>query len=167
MKLTESINEDRDQMKQLNAEHIKRVNNIINSCPYLKLISMEITEMGIGYSIFEIDIQKKHFQPYQVVHGGVFASIVDATAFWALYCDIDDQNSGLTTVDLKLNFLAPAVDGKLIARGRQIKLGRTLGYADAEVTNEKGKLLAHGTATFMIQPGKGLTDDPPLPPKFL
>ena len=100
------------------------------------------------------------------MHGGVFASIIDAAAFWAVYYEIEDQNTGATTVDLKLNYLAPAVCGKLIARGRQIKLGKTLGYAEAEVTAANGKILAHGTSTLMLLPGKGLTSEPSLPAKF-
>ena len=87
--------------------------------------------------------------------------------FGAIYYDIKDQNDGITTVDLKLNYLTPSLSGKLVAKGRQIKLGKTLGYAEAEVQNETGKILAHETSTVMIQPGKGLTDDPPLPSKFL
>jgi uncharacterized protein (TIGR00369 family) len=59
------------------------------------------------------------------------------------------------------------VSGKLIAKGRQIKIGKTLGYAEAEVTDENGKLLAHGTSTLMILPGKALAADPPLPAKFI
>jgi uncharacterized protein (TIGR00369 family) len=102
-----------------------------------------------------------------MAHGGVFSSIIDAAAFWAVYCGIEDQEAGMTTVDLKLNYLAPAASGKLIASGRQIKLGRTLGYAEAEVLDENGKILAHGTSTLIILPGKAVKADSPLPPKFI
>ena len=112
-------------------------------------------------------VSKKHLQPFGMVHGGVFASIIDAAAFWALFYEIEDQNAGATTVDLKLNYLAPAASGKLIARGRQIKLGKTLGYAEAEVIDVNGKILAHGTSTLIVLAGKGLTSDSPLPPKFI
>jgi hypothetical protein len=40
-----------------------------------------------------------------------------------------------------------------------------LGLGEATVEDEKGKLLAHGTGTFMIVPGQGLPES--LPPKFL
>jgi uncharacterized protein (TIGR00369 family) len=154
-------------MKQVNPAYIERVNQMVNRCPYFELLSMEIKEVGVGFSLLEIDLAHKHLQPFGMVHGGVFASIVDAAAFWAIFYDIDDQNAGATTVDLKLNYLAPAESGKLIARGRQIKLGKTLGYAEAEVTDENGKILAHGTSTLMLLTGKGLALDPPLPSKFI
>ncbi len=152
---------------ELNAAYIKRVNQLINQCPYFKLLSMKIMDVGRGFSTLEIDLSEKHLQPFGMVHGGVFASIIDAAAFWAIFYDIEDQKAGATTVDLKLNYLAPAASGKLIAKGRQIKLGKTLGYAEAEVTDAKDRILAHGTSTLIILAGKGLDADPPLPPKFI
>jgi uncharacterized protein (TIGR00369 family) len=127
---------------------------------------MKIVDVSPGFSVVEIELSQKHLQPFGFVHGGVFAALVDAAAFWAVFYQIENQNAGATTVDVKLNYLAPAVSGKIIAKGRQIKLGKTLGYAEAEVSTESGKLLAHGTSTLILLPGKGLTSDPPLPLKF-
>ena len=53
---------------------------------------------------------------------------------------------------MKLNYLAPAQDGRLIGMGRTIKTGRTLGLADARIEDQKGRLLAHGTVTIMVLP---------------
>jgi uncharacterized protein (TIGR00369 family) len=154
-------------MKKPNPAYIKRISEIVNFCPYFELLSMKMQDIGIGYSVLEIDLTKKHLQPFGMVHGGVFASIIDAAAFWSVYFGIEDQSAGLTTVDLKLNYLAPAASGKLIARGRQIKVGSTLGYAEAEVTDETGKVLTHGSSTVIILSGKAIEADPPLPPKFI
>jgi uncharacterized protein (TIGR00369 family) len=154
-------------MKTINPDYIERVNQLINRCPYFDLLSLRISEVGAGFSVMEIDLAQKHLQPFGFVHGGVFASIIDAASFWSLFYEIEDQDTGVTTVDLKLNYLAPAVSGKLIARGRQIKLRRKVGYADAEVTDAKGRILAHGSSTVILLPGQGLKANPPLPPKFL
>ena len=154
-------------MKTPNPEYIKRMREIVNTCPYFELLSMKLLDMGIGYSVLEIDLTQKHLQPFGMVHGGVFSSIIDAAAFWAVYPGIEDPAAGMTTVDLKLNYLAPAASGKLIARGHQIKVGRTLGYAEAKVVNQDEKILVHGTSTVIILPGKAIEGDPPLPPKFI
>lgn len=153
-------------MKKLNPEYIQCVTQFANHCPFFELLSMRLLEMKLGFSLLEVNLAEKHLQPFGFVHGGVYASIIDAAAFWALFCGIEDPDAGATTVDLKLNYLAPAVSGKLIAKGRQIKLGKTLGYAEATVTDENGRLLSHGTSTLMILPGNGLTMAHPLPPKF-
>lgn len=154
-------------MKTPNPAHIERLSRVINSSPYFELISMKIRDIGVGYSRFEIDLNKKHLQPFGLVHGGVFASIIDTAASWAIFYSIADHEAGMTSVDLKLNYLAPAASGKLIAKGRQIKVGKTLGYATAEVTGESGKIMAHGTSILMILQGKAPPADPPFPPKFI
>jgi uncharacterized protein (TIGR00369 family) len=154
-------------MKTINPDYIERVNQLVNTSPYFDLLSMKISKVGAGFSELEIDLAQKHLQPFGFVHGGVFASIIDAAAFWSIFYEIESQDTGVTTVDLKLNYLAPSVSGKLIAKGRQIKLGRTLGYADAKVTDTEGRILAHGTSTVILLPGQGLEASPPLPPKFL
>ena len=65
-------------------------------------------------------------------------------------------DAGLVNVDLKLNYLKPAIGGKLKAEGRCIRPGRQISYTEAYVRDEKGELLAHGTSTLMALPGKGL-----------
>jgi uncharacterized protein (TIGR00369 family) len=154
-------------MKKPNPEYVKRICELVNRCPYFELLSMKLLQVDIGYAELGIDLTQKHLQPFGMVHGGVFASIIDAAAFWSIYLALEDPGAGLTTVDLKLNFLAPAARGKLIARGHRIKIGNTLGYAEAEVADENGNLLSHGTSTVIILPGKAIVADPPLPPKFI
>ena len=152
-------------MREINPAYAKEVCRIASECPYFQLQSMNLLELDIGHSLLEIDLSEKHLQPFGVVHGGVFSTIIDAAAFWAVYPEVD-ENLGMTTVDLNLNYLAPATTGKLIAKGMCIKLGKTLGLGAAKVTDENGKMLAHGTSTLMVIPNFpfGPTD---LPSKFL
>jgi len=100
------------------------------------------------------------------VHGGVIASLADTAIFWSCFGELD-ESAGITTVDLKVNYLAPVADGKLSARGRRIRLGRTLGLGEAEIFNGEGRLIAHGTSSVIILPGFGFPGNPTLPPKFL
>ncbi|MDY6973650.1 MAG: PaaI family thioesterase [Thermodesulfobacteriota bacterium] len=154
-------------MKKINQEYIERANELANNSPYFSLISMRISDVGIGYSTLEIDLDKRHLQPLGYIHGGVCAPIIDAAAWWAVFYDIEEQDSGLLSIDLKLNYLEPVTSGKLIAKGRRIRVGKSIGYAEAEVTNELERIVAHGTSTLMLLPGKGLNTDPPLPSKFV
>ncbi len=152
-------------MRRINPQYAEILKSVTNDCPYFRLQSMKILDFDLDTSHIEIDLEKKHLQPFGVVHGGVFSTIIDAAVFWCIYGEID-ENAGMTTVDLNVNYLAPAVSGKLIARGRRIKLGKTLGLGEAQVTDEEGRILAHGTSTVMILPDIGFPHKG-LPPKFL
>ena len=153
-------------MRKLNPQYVEAVSALVNRCPYFTLLSMSIRDIGIGYSLLDIDVQNKHLQPFEAVHGGVFASIIDSAAFWAVFPEAD-ENVGMTTVDLKVNYLAPAHGGKLIARGRRIKLGKTLALGEAEVINQENTILAHGTSTLMILRNLEGSLKHSLPPKFI
>jgi uncharacterized protein (TIGR00369 family) len=153
-------------MNTPNPEHVERLISTINGSPYFQLLNMRVIEIGIAYSVVEINLTRQHLQPFGIVHGGALASLIESATSWAVFYEVEDEGAGVTTVDLKLNYLSPVTAGRVTARGRRIKLGRTLGYAEAEVTAEGGGILAHGTSTLMILAGKAPPMDAPSTPKF-
>ena len=153
-------------MKTLNPEWLKAAIDNINQCPFFELLSMRLLDLAPGSSELEIDVQTKHLQPFGIVHGGVFSTIVDAAGFWAVYADLD-EDLGLTTVEMKLNYLAPVTNGRITARGRRIKTGRTIALAESQIENEEGRLLAHGMVTLMTVPGMSPEGPEQGPAKFL
>ena len=136
-------------MTQLNPAHIHTVIQAINKGPYFKLLSMPITQLGIGFSVMEIKLENKHLNPFGGIHGGVYASVIDTAAFWSVYSELD-ENAGLITIDLKIDFLSPVKSGTIIVNGKRIKIGKTLCLAEATVTDEQGKMLAHGSSKLMV-----------------
>ena len=159
-------------MAELNPEHVKAVLKLINEGPYFRHLSLVVKDIGIGYSLVELTVGNEHLNPFGGVHGGVYASVIDTAAYWAVYCDLD-VDVGLITVDVKVDLLAPAAGGKMIVRGRRIKVGRTMCLAEAMAFDEADKCLAHGTSKMVVTPGlqtiKGAADFMgfgDLPPKY-
>ena len=153
-------------MRALNPKYVEAVCALASASPYFQLLSMKLLRFETGACDVEIAVQTKHLQPFGIVHGGVLSSIIDAAAFWAVFPEIDDDQ-GLTSVDLKVNYLAPAMAGVLIAKGKRIKTGRTLSLGEATVTNEEGKILAYGASTLFTLPSSNLQFDAKVPSKFL
>lgn len=153
-------------MKRINRDYVAAVRKIVNSCPYFALLSMDIKDLGWGESRLEIQVQEKHLQPFGVVHGGVFSSLVDAAAFWAVYTQVQ-EDMGMTTVELKLNYLAPLAAGRMIARGKSIRVGKSLCLGEASIRNEEGLLVAHGTSTMMILRDLKIQGPTEWPPKYV
>ena len=153
-------------MRKINPEYVEAVKNLANNSPYFRLVSMVLREIGPGHCLLDVALREKHTQAFGYVHGGVFASIIDTAAFWAAYCELD-EDAIITSVDLKINYLAPVQNGTLSARGRRIKMGKTLGLAEAEISDAEGKIVAHGTSTLMVLRGPAIQGPAALPPKFL
>ncbi len=150
--------------KSLNPEYIEAICKAVNHCPYFSLLSMEIKSLDWGSSLLEMEIKEKHLQPFGAVHGGAIASLIDAAAFWASFPQVED-GKGLTTVEVKVNYLSPVQNGKLFALGKCIKMGKTIALGEVFVKNEKEKLIAHGTSTMMIIQNIPIKGYENLPPK--
>ncbi|MCX8116877.1 MAG: PaaI family thioesterase [Desulfobacterota bacterium] len=151
---------------QLNPAYKEAVAKVVNRSPYFSLLSMAVKELRWGRSFLEVELAEKHLQPFGNVHGGAIASLVDAATFWATFPQVE-KGHGLTTVEIKVNYLAPAQKGRLLAEGLCLKIGKTLALGEAFVRNEEGKLIAHGTSTMMVLPGltvPGYEDLPPARP---
>lgn len=160
-------------MQEINPKHIQELLSLINHSPYFELLSMKGCELGIGYSKIEVDLARKHLNPFGSIHGGVYASVIDAAAYWAVYCELE-ENIGFTSLDVKVDNLSPIKEGKMIIRGKSLKIGRSICLAEATVKDTQGKLLAYGTSKLMIVQGRQSIDQaiesmgcPPLPPKFI
>jgi uncharacterized protein (TIGR00369 family) len=151
---------------RLNPKYVEVITEIVNQSPYFALLSMKIKNLEWGNAVLEVDLDEEHLQPFGYVHGGAIASVMDAAAFWAVFPQVKD-GMGLTTVEIKVNYLAPVQKGKLVVKGRCIKIGKILALGEAYINSAEGNLLAHGTATMMIVPDLKVEGQENLPPKLI
>jgi len=149
--------------EELSPKYKEGVTRVVNKSPYFSLLSMQIENLKWGTSLLVVKLEEKHLQPFGYVHGGVMASVIDAATFWATFPQVEN-GLGLTTVEIKVNYLAPVQKGKLKAEGRCIKMGKTLALGEAFIKDEEGKLIAHGTSTMMVLPGLTVEGYKDLPP---
>jgi acyl-CoA thioesterase len=54
------------------------------------------------------------------------------------------------TAELKVNFLAPASAGVVIAKGRLLREGKRLIVGEAEVVDQTGRMIAKGLGTWAV-----------------
>ena len=118
-------------------------------------MSMKLVSIEFDRATLELQTARCHLQPYGHVHGGVLATLIDTATFWSVFMRIP-EDAGLVNVDLKLNYLKPVEKGLLRAEGFAIRSGKSISYAESKVRDIDGALVAHGTSTLMILPGKGL-----------
>ena len=160
-------------MNYINPEHIKRIIEMINRGPYFILLSMEVKELSVGYSRVEINLENKHLNPFGGIHGGVYSSLIDTAAYWAVYCEVA-EDAGYISLDVQVDNLAAVKGGSLVVEGKRIKVGRSICKAEAVIKDNSGKYLAHGTSKQMVTPGLQTINQAALamgfktlPPKFI
>jgi uncharacterized protein (TIGR00369 family) len=114
-------------------------------------IGARIAEVEKGRVVIELDAEAKHRHEGGVVQGGVITQIADAAMGMSLMT-MQDEGMANTTIELKINFIRPVVEGRLRAVGRVIEMRRTLLFSEADVLDADGKLVAHASSTCLAIP---------------
>jgi uncharacterized protein (TIGR00369 family) len=121
--------------------------------PVATLIGFTLTAIEPGRAVMELMPDARHANPMGTVHGGILCDIADA-AMGMAYASTLDEGESFTTLELKINFLKPLWAGKLVATGRVVKGGRTVGLVECDVVDEKDRLVARATSTCMTLRGE-------------
>jgi uncharacterized protein (TIGR00369 family) len=116
--------------------------------PFLEHIGAAIEDLDQGIAALSIDIRDYHLQHLGYVHGGVISSLADNTGWYAVISNLP-ENKTYITIEIKINYLKPAKDGKLKAIGRVLKLGKSVAFATVQLYSSDD-LVAYATGTYAI-----------------
>jgi uncharacterized protein (TIGR00369 family) len=119
---------------------------LLLACPLHAAIGLELLEWEPGRTKFR-------FEPPALVragepgfvHGGALATALDVASCFAA---IAETGHDCSTVDLRTDFLRPAVDPSFDLEGKLRRAGRRLAWADATLTTLDGRLVAAARGVF-------------------
>jgi uncharacterized protein (TIGR00369 family) len=99
-------------------------------------------------------VEPRHLNLSGTLHGGMIATLADTATGLAYRTGLDEGAEAFTS-SLSVTFLRPGGIGLVTATGRVVKRGSRFGYAEADVVDADGTLLARATATFtvLVAPG--------------
>lgn len=116
-------------------------------------MNMRLIAVEDGSATFEGLPSPKYYNPQMRLHGGYAATLIDSATGCAVQTKLP-AGVGYGTIELKVNYVRriDADVGRLLCTGTVIHAGRTMLTADARLTDESGKLYAHGSGTFLVYP---------------
>lgn len=121
----------------------------------METLGARIAEAEPGRVVLELIAGPQHRHGGGVVQGGVITQIADAAMGMSL-ATFQPDGTWNTTIELKINFVRPAIDGRLRAVGRVVEMGESLLFSEADVFDERGRLIARASSTCMPVPeGQG------------
>lgn len=121
--------------------------------PFLDYFGIAVTTLTDGAATFRMQIQPGYLQGAGYIQGGVIVALADEAIAHAMMTLLK-MGEGLTTIELKTDFLAPVKAGELIADARVFKKGRTIARGDCLVKDDQGRDVVRVSATFMILHGR-------------
>lgn len=100
-----------------------------------------------------LEAGERHSNPMGTIHGGILCDLADAAMGVAFVSTLDEGES-FTTLELKINYVRPFWTGTLVAYGRVIHRGKSVGLVDCRVVDDEDRLIAHATSTCMALRGE-------------
>jgi uncharacterized protein (TIGR00369 family) len=121
---------------------------------YRQLIGYRTKVWREGHGEVELAIGPQHLNSIGIVHGGIYAALLDvALGHAAAFCTVPGNFRFSTTVSLTTNFLKGAKGGVLTAIGRIDGVEGRIATGSGEVRDEDGELCAVAQASFLYFPG--------------
>jgi uncharacterized protein (TIGR00369 family) len=116
--------------------------------PVSRLLGLRLVSVADGEVVFEMEVKPEHANPMGSMQGGVICALADA-AMGLAYATLLDEGETFTTLELKTNYLRQVDEGTLVATGRVLHGGRTIGLTSCDVVDGEGRTIAHATSTCM------------------
>ena len=120
------------------------------------------TMLGMDFKIIEpgivhyyLTINKEHLATPKAAHGGVIAAMMDGVLGVAALSKVADENKVVSTVEFKINYLAPAlINDQLLGIGKVEQQGKRIIITTGDIicTNRNNIIIAKAMGTFNTYP---------------
>lgn len=128
---------------------LNATNEALNNQPFLKSLGVHLEEASVGNVTLSMENNPMLHQQLGFIHAGAVTTLADSAAGYAAFTTMP-EGSSVVSVEFKINLMRPAVGKKLFAKATVLKSGKTIVIAEAEVTNDTGKLIAKMVATMFV-----------------
>ena len=116
-----------------------------------RTLGYDVVEASPGRVVITASPGDALLNPAGTVHGGFTATLLDSCMGLAVWSTLE-KGFGSTTLEFKISFVRPIMPdgGQVKAEGIVLTVGRRIGTAEGRLTDQAGRLLAHGTTTCLI-----------------
>lgn len=137
----------RTAYEPLTPEQEAAVRTRISNNPFIASMGIQVPDLGLGYARFIMPFKPGLANSIGLLQGGMIAALADEAVAYALW-SLVPEGELISTVELKVNFLAPVRSGPIEAIARIAKRGRTISLGEVEVL-EREQLVAKGLFTYI------------------
>lgn len=118
--------------------------------PFLHELGFELVSMADGAAEIIICLKAQHMNSWQVMHGGIIMTLLDASMSRAARSLVPDVTSA-ATVEMKTSFFQPGgkVDSRVKGIGKVLHHSTRMYYCEGEIWNGES-LVAKAMGTFKV-----------------
>lgn len=133
-------------------EFAERVRASFNKQQIMNTLGATLTHVEPGLVEIGMPFRPELTQQHGFLHAGVTTTIVDSACGYAAL-SVMPPNTGVLSIEYKVNMLAPGQGSHFIARGRVVRAGRTIIVCSGDVlaiSEGKETMIATMVATMLV-----------------
>ena len=119
--------------------------------PIAATLGFDVTRIEDGEVWVTATPDESVYNPIGMVHGGLVCTLLDSVTGCAVHTTLP-AGTGYTSIEIKVNYLRPvhAEAGELTAHGWVTKPGRRVAFAEGDVRDAGGKVVATATSSLLV-----------------
>ncbi|MFM7203097.1 MAG: PaaI family thioesterase [Myxococcota bacterium] len=117
---------------------------------WVKAMNVEFTSASPQEVVAELSVGPQHKQPLGLVHGGVYAGIIETVASVGASIHVFDRGCFAVGLENHTSFLHATREGHLRAVGRPLQTGRQSHVWEVNVYDDSSRIAATGRVRLMI-----------------
>lgn len=117
----------------------------------LEHLDIEIVEVADDSLTASMPVDHRTVQPYGLLHGGASATLAESVASLASSLVVPEPgHQKVVGIELNINHLRSATEGRVFGTARPVKLGRRLHVWQIDIHDEQGKQVSTARLTVMV-----------------
>ena len=113
-------------------------------------LGLKFTKAAPDEYVAEIEITDCHLQPYGLVHGGVYAGMIETLCSTGAALTVWEENKSTVGLENNTSFLKAVRGGRLRCTAKPLVIGKRSQVWEASIHDDQGRLVASGRVRLMI-----------------
>jgi len=133
---------------EITADQLRLIREKFETNHFPRSLGIELDSIEQGRARLSLEVRQQHLQLSGIMHGGAIATLIDTAVAFAIV-GASKPGARFTTIEMKVNYLRPIREGRVVADARLIRDGRRIVVSDCDLFDSEGKLAAKGLLTYM------------------
>lgn len=128
--------------------------NTLNTNSLMESLGIEYLEVGEGYVIGQMPVDRRTIQPAGILSGGASLAFAETLGGLGSSLLVDNEQFHVVGAQLSANHIGMATHGKVTGEARIVHQGKKTHVWNIDIKNEEGKLVSSARLTNMIIPAR-------------
>jgi uncharacterized protein (TIGR00369 family) len=133
------------------AEFLHFIENLV---PFNKYLGVKITRVDDGFVRLELPFRPEFIgdSARPALHGGVISTLIDTAGGFAVWTKVQIEDR-VSTIDLRVDYLAPGASETLVAEATVVRVGNRVGVTDIRCfqPSDPSRTVATGKGVYNIK----------------